>query len=127
MMSRVAIAVLGVVVVLVCGFVLLSGPLRDSDLSRYVHGDVTRSEAIAQCVESADFEIDGADVPRFSGLRANFEGRDTLEWTIVGTMVAGEVRGGFTCQIGWTAGGATSYTNYLSLPNGDESGMNVPD
>jgi hypothetical protein len=127
MMRRVVLAALGLGIILMCGYGLLSGPLRDTDMSRFVHGDMTRSEAIALCVDSADSEIDGTDVPRVSGVRTTFEGRHGLEWTIAGTLVAGDMRGPFNCIISWTAGGATSYIEYLSLPNGEESGHQVPD
>jgi hypothetical protein len=127
MMRRVVVATLGIAVLAVCSFALLSGPFRDTDVSRYVHGDLPRSEAIAQCVESADLELDGADVPRISEVRTKFEGRKRLEWAVTGELVAGDLRGPFECKISWTAGGATSYTEYLSLPNGEGYGIGVSD
>ncbi|GAA3517899.1 hypothetical protein GCM10022234_11670 [Aeromicrobium panaciterrae] len=112
---------LGGAIFVALGYSLATGPLRDTGLSRFLHGDVTRSDAVTQCIESADRELAGADTPTVSAHHATFDGNDRLEWTVAGNISAGKVEGPFLCKIGWTSGGATSWTEYLSLPNGHVS------
>lgn len=115
--NRVAITAVVSAVAIVLAVCLLNWPLRDTGAGRWFHGDLPLKEAISQCIDSADREIEGADVPVVSGLDTQFDA-ERREWTIGGTMVAGDVRGSFLCIVSWSPGAATSYTERLSLPDG---------
>lgn len=103
------------------GYLVLSGPMRDSDAARAVFGDPSREDARGLCLGYADQHLAGSTAPAVSDVRGTFDETSPV-WTFTGQVDAGEVAGPFSCTIEWSSGGATAYLRDLTLPDGSQFG-----
>jgi hypothetical protein len=95
---------------------VVRGPARDTDLARWIFGDLSRTDAVQACSDWVRDEIRQPGRTDLAEVSTRF-GTDPGRWVVSGTVSQGDVSGPFHCTVEWyTSGPAAIYVTDLRVP-----------